>query len=210
MNSRRDTKALLLQTAIDLLWSHSYGSISVDDICRKAKAKKGSFYHYFESKAELAKAALEHLWEEIRPGLDQTFSPQVPPLERVRTYALAAYREQAELKERLGYIVGCPFTAIGSEQCAADDGLSEKSREILERVTKYLKSAIQDGVTEGSIPPQDAALSAARILTYEIGALSLARVSNSLTPLEGLDEICLRMLGVVGAATRDERAKAAA
>ncbi len=40
-------KEKLLQVAFDLIWQQSYGSVSVDDICERAKVKKGSFYHFF-------------------------------------------------------------------------------------------------------------------------------------------------------------------
>lgn len=197
--AKRDTKTALLQTALDLIWTQSYGSVSVDDICHKAKAKKGSFYHYFESKSELAKAAMDLFWEDSRAGLDQTFSAQHPPLERIRAYAESSLVEQEALQKKLGYVPGCPLTSIGSEQCSCDDGLSNKSKEILGKFSTYLRSAIQDAVTDGSIPPVDPSKAAAQLLTYELGALSLARVSNNLDPLRGLYNVWMAILG-----TRDE------
>lgn len=49
-----NTKTKLIETATDLIWRDSYGSVSVDDICAQTGVKKGSFYHYFPSKAHLA------------------------------------------------------------------------------------------------------------------------------------------------------------
>ena len=52
--SPTNTKEKILQSANDLIWQSSYGAVSVDDICATAGVKKGSFYYYFSSKAELA------------------------------------------------------------------------------------------------------------------------------------------------------------
>ena len=52
-------KEHLTDAAMDLIWENSYGATSVDAICERAGAKKGSFYYFFKSKSELAAAALE-------------------------------------------------------------------------------------------------------------------------------------------------------
>jgi TetR/AcrR family transcriptional repressor of nem operon len=70
-----DAKERLMSAAMDLVWEESYGAVTVDDICQRADVKKGSFYYFFQSKADLAGAALEKMWLEIwRPELDRHFS----------------------------------------------------------------------------------------------------------------------------------------
>ena len=56
MGRTSDAKEKLLHVAFDLIWQHSYGSVSVDDICERADVKKGSFYYFFPSKSDLAVA----------------------------------------------------------------------------------------------------------------------------------------------------------
>ena len=63
-----------------LIWESSYGSISVDDICKRAGVNKGSFYYAFKSKSDLAAAAFEDHWNKKRGLMDEIFSSQVPPL----------------------------------------------------------------------------------------------------------------------------------
>ena len=55
-------KERLTDAAMDLIWENSYGATSVDAICERAGAKKGSFYYFFKSKSELTAAALEAEW----------------------------------------------------------------------------------------------------------------------------------------------------
>ena len=47
------TKAKLLQAAQELVLSQGFVGTTVDDICKKTKVTKGSFFHYFDSKEEL-------------------------------------------------------------------------------------------------------------------------------------------------------------
>ena len=62
----------------ELIWTGSYGATTIDQICEKAGVKKGSFYYFFESKVELAVAALDEHWQMRRPELDAIFSPTIP------------------------------------------------------------------------------------------------------------------------------------
>jgi TetR/AcrR family transcriptional repressor of nem operon len=75
-----------MDAARTLVWENNYGSTSVDSICEKAGVRKGSFYHFFESKSTLAVEAIEADWQDKRARLDEMFSPQVPPIDRLRKY----------------------------------------------------------------------------------------------------------------------------
>ena len=193
----KNTRELLLESALNLIWTQSYGAVSVDDICKAAKAKKGSFYHYFESKSALTSAALEYLWEGYRPNLDNFFSTQNPPLERFKLYLKAAVDEQIEKKRIYGYVVGCPLTSIASEQCSCGDGVKEKANELLDRIERYFISALRDAVSEGLLPKLNTEEMAHKFLIYEMGALALARVSCDLKPLDGIFEVWMRMAGAL-------------
>src|SRR5262249_2566506 len=51
-----DARQRLMDAVCELIWAGSYGSTTIDQICEKAGVKKGSFYHFFDSKADLAVA----------------------------------------------------------------------------------------------------------------------------------------------------------
>src|SRR3954451_17494293 len=91
-----DMKERLIEAAMDLMWRNSYGTTSVDAICDRAGAKKGSFYHFFKSKSELAAAALEADWSKRKKDMDAVFSPTIPPLERLERYFEFLYERLAE------------------------------------------------------------------------------------------------------------------
>lgn len=53
------TKEKLLDAAMKLMLAQGFGATSVDEIITEAGATKGSFFHFFKSKEDLGKAALE-------------------------------------------------------------------------------------------------------------------------------------------------------
>src|ERR1043166_6049660 len=95
-----DAKERLMEAVRELIWTGSYGSTTIDDICEKAGVKKGSFYYFFDSKADLAATALDVEFQKNRVELDSIFSPRVPPVERIRNYCEFGYRWQADMKQR--------------------------------------------------------------------------------------------------------------
>ena len=72
-----DARERLLEAVYELTWQQGYNAVTVDAICERAGVKKGSFYHYFDSKADLTKAAIAN--GSLAAGLKETknaFMPQ--------------------------------------------------------------------------------------------------------------------------------------
>ena len=66
-----DAKQRLMEAVKELIWTGSYGTTTIDHICDKAQVKRGSFYYFFDSKAELAETAIEESWHQHRQDLDE-------------------------------------------------------------------------------------------------------------------------------------------
>src|SRR5687767_15768105 len=67
-----DAKQRLMEAIAELIWTGSYGTTTIDQICEKAGVKKGSFYYFFKSKADLAEAAIEVEWTKYRRSEEHT------------------------------------------------------------------------------------------------------------------------------------------
>lgn len=180
-----NTKERLIETVTELIWQSSYGSVSVDDICKTADVKKGSFYHYFPSKAALAVAAIEACYEEWRPIMDSTFSPSIPPVERFEKMAALIYDEQVEALEKYGHVCGCPLASLGSELAGQEDEICEKVDEVFSKTDKYYENALRDMVSEGLLSEDtDVEAVAAKIHSFLLGQVMIARIQNDLEPLK--------------------------
>ena len=191
-----DAKKRLMDAITELIWTGSYGSTTIDQICEKAGVKKGSFYYFFDSKCELAAEALDAGWQTKRLELDAIFSPMVLPLERLRKYCEFSYRSQREIKAKFGRVLGCPQFALGAEVCTREDRLRKKIQQILDYKRKYLESAIRDAHATGVIRAPDPAEKARMILAYYEGLLTQARIQNDVEVLRDTVRGVFAMLGV--------------
>ncbi len=180
-----DTKSKLIETATELIWSSSYNAVSVDEICAKAGVKKGSFYHYFPSKAHLALATMDWCMQETKSKYDDMFSPTRPPLERFSLMIGHIIEQQVEKYEQLGHVCGCPFAALGTELAAQDDIIGKKINDICVKKTAYYENAIRDMVAEGMLPPEtNIKRKADEIFAFVVGQLIMARIRNDLDALK--------------------------
>jgi TetR/AcrR family transcriptional repressor of nem operon len=196
MKPECDTRQRLLETAMDLIWEQSYGAVSVDVICERAGARKGSFYHFFPSKSDLAAAAIEDHWQKLRPDLDRIFSPQTPPLERLAGYCDFLYERQRQKAERFGRVCGCAFTSLGSELSTQDEKIRQKSVQILESRCKYFTAALRDAIREGLIPDQDCEAKARDLYGCVMGVLLQAKIENDLRIIRHLKPTMFQLIGV--------------
>ncbi|MBV9391144.1 MAG: TetR/AcrR family transcriptional regulator [Verrucomicrobia bacterium] len=196
MRKPNDTRLKLLQTALDLFWEKSYGSVSVDDICACCGVNKGSFYYAFKSKSELSIAALEHYWaHSCRPSFDAIFSDQVPPLERLQTYCQTIANSQLAKYQKTGKICGCPFSSIGCELSTQDDPVREKIQEIAARTIKYIAGAVRDAIEENLIKPRVSAGEIAKqVYCYVVGCVMQSRIENNSDSLTNLKAGVFRIL----------------
>lgn len=191
-----DAKQRLMDAVLDLIWSGSYGTTTIDQICAKAEVKKGSFYYFYQSKAELAAEAFSESWKTKRVELDSIFSPMVPPLERLKKYCDFAYQFQSEIKAKYGRVLGCPHSSLGSEVCTQEDLLGKKIQEIMSYKQKYIESAIRDAQAAGLIQAPDVTAKARMILAYYEGLLTQARIQNDVEIIRDAATGIFAILGV--------------
>jgi TetR/AcrR family transcriptional regulator, transcriptional repressor for nem operon len=194
-----NAKETLMTAVLELIWQGSYGATTIDQICERANVKKGSFYYFFDSKSDLAAAALEMSWLERKPEMDALFSPTVPPLERLRSFCELGYKKQAEIKCKCGCVLGCPLFTLGSEVCNQEEKLHKKIKEILGHHHTYIESAIRDAHNLGLINAPDAASKARMLFAYSEGLMTQARILNDAEVLREMSEGIMGILGVKSA-----------
>jgi TetR/AcrR family transcriptional regulator, transcriptional repressor for nem operon len=194
-----ETKPKLLQSAMRLMSESSYGAVSVDDICRHADVRKGSFYYFFPSKTDLTIAALEAQWQERRPFLDEAFSAQVQPLQRLENYVAIIRKGQIEKKDQFGKVCGCPYLTLGSELSTQEEKIRLKVQELNTRCHCYLEQALRDLKMTTSVPYPDPAAKAQEVFAFVIGLLLQAKITNNIETLGHLRPGIFSLIGLTPA-----------
>lgn len=196
MAKPHETRERLLQTAADLIWTSSYHATGVERICEVAQVNKGSFYHHFGSKEELAVAAIEEQWSKLKPRVDGIFSPASPPLERLAQYARMTVEMQREKQRETGCVCGCPLYALGSEMGSQAPALQKKIQSLLEVKLRYLVSTVREAHAAGEIVAPDPQRTAQLLVDVVEGMLMRARIQNDLAALASLEETLFSVLGL--------------
>lgn len=199
-----DAKQRLMDAILELIWKGSYGATTIDQICEKAGVKKGSFYYFFESKADLAVAALDADFKTKRPILDEMFSPSLSPLERFRNYSEWAYKRQSELKAQFGRALGCPLFTLGSEVCNQEEKLRAKVQEMMDTHVRYIETAVRDAHAAGLFQTEDLPAKIRMLGAYIEGLFTQARIRNDVNVLKEMLPGIHQILGI-----REKKAKAA-
>jgi TetR/AcrR family transcriptional regulator, transcriptional repressor for nem operon len=85
--SRHESKTKILNAALTVIRTKGYSATRIEDVCDEARLTKGSFFHHFDSKEELAIAAANY-WSEITSAFFAAAPYHVPadPLQRLLAY----------------------------------------------------------------------------------------------------------------------------
>ena len=62
MQHQHESKTKLLDATLKVVRAKGYSATRIEDVCAEARLTKGSFFHHFKSKEDLALAAVAH-WD---------------------------------------------------------------------------------------------------------------------------------------------------
>lgn len=122
------TKDKLIGAAQDLMLEQGFTATTVDDICAEAGVTKGSFFHYFESKDDLARQVLGRFCaagSKMHVGLCGT---EQDPLKRVYAYIDNMIKVSRDPVMGKGCLVGM----FAQELCDTNKEIREACREAFE------------------------------------------------------------------------------
>lgn len=176
----QDTRSRLIETAAALMWGQSFHSTGVDEICTQARANRGSFYHFFDSKTDLAIDAVRENWAQVRRQFfDPLFESSSTGLEQLDGIIRAVDRLQRQEFEGRGVYLGCPFGNVGQEMAHQDERLQAAVDEIFQDHVRYFRRALERAAENGEIEGGNLALRAETVLALMEGALLVAKVANA-------------------------------
>ncbi len=191
-----DAKERLISTAMPLIWQRGYSAVGVNELCKQAGVKPGSFYYFFSSKQELVLTALEENWKQTQANvLEPAFAKDVLPANRITKIFELAYQQQCNREEKTGRVLGCAFGSLGSELGHQDEVIRSKVEDIFAGFCQYFEQALQDAKADGSLSIDDIPTRAKAILAYLEGVLLLARTQNSTEVMAQLTPTVLAVAG---------------
>ncbi|RLJ16192.1 TetR/AcrR family transcriptional regulator [bacterium endosymbiont of Escarpia laminata] len=180
MNVEHDTRTRILSTARELFHGRSYADVGIKEICDLAKVQKGSFYHFFPSKQDLALAVIDDMADDWAHGfVAEAFDQNLPPLERLDYMIDAAYYWQKAAKDIEGRMPGCLFGNLALEISTRDDVLRAKLNAVFDKASRRFHEALDQAVELGEIPPLDSEATAAAMLAFLEGIILLAKTRNN-------------------------------
>jgi TetR/AcrR family transcriptional regulator, transcriptional repressor for nem operon len=176
------TKERLLEEALVLLLERGYNDLGIQEILARTGIPKGSFYHHFMSKEEMALQAVDRYVALGHEVLEVTLAPDGrTPLHRVRGF----FERMRELYASQGYF-GCLLGALGQELSGANDVFRRKIEacvaSIAERIAVCLEEARQAGELRAEV---DCRNYADVLVNAWEGAALRSRLLRSPMPLNG-------------------------
>ncbi|WP_369158226.1 TetR/AcrR family transcriptional regulator [Candidatus Thiodiazotropha sp. LNASS1] len=179
MSIAPDTKERILATARDLFHGRSYADVGIKEICTLAKVQKGSFYHFFPSKRDLAMAVIDSMADDWAHGfVAEAFDEALPPLERLDCMVDAVYFWQKAAKNLEGRMPGCLFGNLALEISTRDEVIRARLNAVFNKASARFHQALEEAVENGEIPPLDTEATATAMLAYLEGVILLAKTRN--------------------------------
>jgi TetR/AcrR family transcriptional repressor of nem operon len=172
------TRDRIVRSAARLFLTRSYQSVGIVDLCTAADVRKGSFYHFFPSKADLAKAVVDLHAGELERRLAE--GDDGGPVARLLAVADAVTGIQTGFEKRFGRIVGCPFGNLAAELSTTDDELREHVAGVFARWEDQLARACRDAAAAGVLRDEVEPDRLAHLILAQIqGLILLAKVTGA-------------------------------
>ncbi|WP_204843743.1 TetR/AcrR family transcriptional regulator [Saccharothrix algeriensis] len=190
MGRNSDARQKLLDAAGELMRGQGYGAMSVAGICELAGVRKGSFYHFFDSKQVLAVEALRAAWAAEEALWKEILRSSGRPLHRLERLLLAQADAQHRGKRESGFVRGSLFANLALELGAQDETVRECLEEIFDQQVSLVHGALLEAAELGHIPKGEGTHATRRdaqaVLAQLEGTVLFAKLHNDPSVLDGL------------------------
>ncbi|MBS2017439.1 MAG: TetR family transcriptional regulator C-terminal domain-containing protein [Deltaproteobacteria bacterium] len=188
----RDTREALLRAGVELFLEGGYDFVGTNAILERARAPRGSFYHFFEDKQAFALAVAEHYYEQHLPMLDRFLRDErKPPLRRLRGYFEALAKEYAKQDFQGGCLLGMFGQELADRSAEARQALDR----LFTRWRGHLASCLREARDRGDLPrTADCEELAGFLLDGWEGALMQMKLQRSGRPLASFVTISFETL----------------
>jgi TetR/AcrR family transcriptional repressor of nem operon len=173
-----DPRERLLAAAKSLFCAAGYHAVGTQEICAAAGVLKGTFYHFFPSKLDLAIAVLDRFAAGARDEFAAIAAGTGDPAKRLAKIFDLDRRMVARQKAETGRVLGCLWGNFALELAASEAAASKRIAAILKDWSEAIAPAIEDLVAAGTIPDQPVAEASRAVLSLLQGSVVVAKATN--------------------------------
>ena len=177
MGRTSDARERLLGATAELMLTRGYSALGVADICAAADVRKGSFYHFFDSKQALTIEVLEDYWAGQRSQWEELLLGEDSPLERLGRLLAAQSQAQCDAKAYTGAVNGCLIGNLALELSTRDHVVQAKLNAIFDEQITLVEGVLHEAANAGEIPFASHEL-ARSVIAHLEGMVLFAKVSN--------------------------------
>ncbi|WP_395293936.1 TetR/AcrR family transcriptional regulator [Kitasatospora hibisci] len=190
----------LLDAACDLLRTRGYADVGVAEICARADVRKGSFYHFFESKQALTLEVVDAHWHRQRADWLATLrAPDRPALARLEELFRSLTGIQRATQEEHGAVSGCLLANLALELPAQEQPVRDRLAAVFAEEVDLVQAALAEAAAEGTVRAGAADRDTARAAVAQMeGMVLFAKVTDDPAVLDGLWPQVSRLFGVRG------------
>lgn len=163
-----------------MLLERGYNDLGIQSLLDRTGVPKGSFYHHFPSKEEMALQAVDRYLALGHELLEVTLAPDGrPPLHRVRGF----FERMRELYASQGYL-GCLLGALGQELSGSNEVFRVKIEKCVASIAERLAVCMEEARQLGDLPAgMDCRSYADALVNAWEGAALRSRLLRSPVPL---------------------------
>jgi TetR/AcrR family transcriptional repressor of nem operon len=163
----KNSREILLDYTFNEIQKYGYFQANTSVILKKCKIPKGSMYHYFSSKHDLALSVIK---ERVRPKTLKNYTIKVK--ESGYFESLLTFLEGIDFQKK-AFIYGCAMHKLIVEMSHLDATFKQELDEIYQEVVAHFCDILALAITNKEIKKCDIEEKANLILTTILGAISL-------------------------------------
>jgi TetR/AcrR family transcriptional repressor of nem operon len=192
-----DAKERLIATGARLFSERGYTAVGVAEICDEAGLKKGSFYHFFETKLDLVLSAIDCFAHSYDVAIHKALSRTDKTAREQLVDVLHAVHGMLSSRTcEGGRIGGCPIGNLALELAHREEPVRHKIDAVFLSWRRAFETILRRGIERGEFELVDPTRTAEALVALVQGAIVLAKTANDAGVFSRVIDASLAMVGV--------------
>lgn len=172
-------------------WLSGYKNTSINDISRETGLQPGSLYAAFKDKRSLFLECLDLYARDIRLFIDESFRPEIPPIQRIRLFMAFIVNDVTINPEEKG----CLMVSTLIETRAEDAEINRAASNGLLQLETAISAALEEAMAQGKLKKDRNPRTIAKlIMTTSFGLRVYSRISRDKVEIQAISDQMLSIL----------------